>query len=99
MEYMRKAVAGVGSDLAPSREGANLMPAPPANGQVAAALSDPAVQLDRAHLEANRIIGHDITDRRSTAFDMLRIQVLQEMDLRDGVCSRLHHPRRAAARL
>jgi Mrp family chromosome partitioning ATPase len=42
--------------------------------------TDAAIQLNRAHLEANRIIGHDISDRRSSAFDMLRTQVLQEMD-------------------
>ena len=36
--------------------------------------------LNRAHLEANRIIAHDLLDRRSRSFDMLRTQVLQSMD-------------------
>src|SRR5262245_40976969 len=71
MEYARK--AGPGSDPARSRT-----PPPPTHS--AALPNDPAVQLDRVHLEANRIIGYDISDRRSSAFDMLRTQVLQEMD-------------------
>jgi protein-tyrosine kinase len=37
------------------------------------------VQLDRGHLESTRIIAHDIADSRSTAFDMLRTQILQAM--------------------
>jgi protein-tyrosine kinase len=37
------------------------------------------VKLDRDHLESKRIIAHDISDPRSTAFDMLRTQVLLEM--------------------
>jgi protein-tyrosine kinase len=37
------------------------------------------VNLDRNHLESKRIIAHDISDPRSTAFDMLRTQVFLEM--------------------
>lgn len=80
MEYARKAFSGTASDLARSREGTSLMPMTPAHGQVPAARTGPTVQLDWAHLESNRIIGHDISDRRSSAFDMLRTQVLQEME-------------------
>jgi protein-tyrosine kinase len=36
-------------------------------------------KLDRDHLESRRIIAHDISDPRATAFDMLRTQVLLEM--------------------
>lgn len=68
MEHVRKALAG--GDLARSRESSALTPAH----------ADPVVQLNRVHLETNRIIGHDISDPRSSAFDMLRTQVLQEMD-------------------
>ena len=38
--------------------------------------------LDGAHLQSKRIISHDIADRRSRSFDMLRTQVLQSMDLK-----------------
>jgi protein-tyrosine kinase len=38
--------------------------------------------LDGAHLQSKRIISHDITDRRSRYFDMLRTQVSQTMDLK-----------------
>jgi protein-tyrosine kinase len=37
------------------------------------------VKLDRDHLESKRIIAHDFTDPRSTAFDMLRTQVILAM--------------------
>ena len=36
--------------------------------------------LDRTHLQADRIVAHDPTDPRSKAFDILRTQVLQTMD-------------------
>ena len=39
------------------------------------------VMLNGAHLEANRIVAHDIADVRSKSFDMLRTQVLRTMDL------------------
>src|SRR5262249_51728061 len=45
-----------------------------------AALQD--VSLDSAHLESKRIIAHDIRDLRSRAFDMLRTQILQSMDVK-----------------
>lgn len=38
------------------------------------------VELDRRHLEAHRIIAHNVSDPRSRSFDMLRTQVLQSMD-------------------
>jgi protein-tyrosine kinase len=41
------------------------------------------VELSAVHLEAHRIISHNVTDPRSKAFDMLRTQVLQAMDQRN----------------
>jgi protein-tyrosine kinase len=38
------------------------------------------VQLNTAHLQAQRIITHDHADGRSTPYDILRTQVLQSMD-------------------
>ena len=40
------------------------------------------IELNNVHLQSKRIIAHDITDARSRAFDMLRTQVLQSMDLK-----------------
>ena len=40
------------------------------------------IPLDARHLEAQRIIAHDVRDPRSRAFDMLRTQILQSMDLK-----------------
>jgi len=45
-----------------------------------AAISGRDVTLNAQHLEANRIIAHDLADRRSRSFDMLRTQILQSMD-------------------
>ncbi len=45
-----------------------------------AAISGRDVTLNAQHLEANRIIAHDLSDRRSRSFDMLRTQILQSMD-------------------
>ena len=39
------------------------------------------VILDEGHLEASRIIGHDVTDARAKSYDILRTHVLQSMDL------------------
>lgn len=41
------------------------------------------VVLDAGHLEASRIIGHDVTDVRTKSYDILRTHVLQAMDLHD----------------
>jgi Mrp family chromosome partitioning ATPase len=38
------------------------------------------VRLDGSHLEHHRIVGHNVADPRSKAFDVLRTQVLQAMD-------------------
>jgi protein-tyrosine kinase len=40
-------------------------------------------RLDAAHLKSKRIIAHNHADAQSTAFDMLRTQVLQSMDLKN----------------
>jgi len=52
-------------------------------GPAPAAILEPDVELSRAHLEAKRIIAFDKSDARARSFDMLRAQVLQEMDLKD----------------
>ena len=39
-----------------------------------------AVALDIARLESRRIISYDVADQRSKSFDVLRTQILQEMD-------------------
>src|SRR5689334_4799976 len=39
-----------------------------------------AVSLNAARLESRRIISYDVADQRSKSFDVLRTQVLQEMD-------------------
>jgi Mrp family chromosome partitioning ATPase len=50
--------------------------------QVAGLPLAPQATLNTAHLEANRVIAHDIEDPRSRAFDMLRTQILQPMDMK-----------------
>ena len=50
----------------------------PANGS----LNAQEVMLDKSRLEANRIISYDVEDPRSRAFDILRTQVLQTMDMK-----------------
>lgn len=83
MDDLRKALAGVGN-FAQTPPGVELKrPHVPAPGPSAAATSERLFPLDRTHLEANRIVGYDIADRRSAAFDMLRTQVIQEMDVKN----------------
>lgn len=41
------------------------------------------VELRHSHLEKERIVAHDNTNPRSRAFDMLRTQILQSMDLKE----------------
>jgi protein-tyrosine kinase len=43
---------------------------------------DKQVTLNAAHLEANRIIAHDVAVPQAKSFDMLRTQVLQSMELK-----------------
>lgn len=43
--------------------------------------SGKAITLDGVRLEANRIIAHDIANPLTRAFDMLRTQILQTMDM------------------
>ena len=73
MESIRQAV-----ERARSRSAA--VPAKPGRNGSGAQIQETV--LDGAHLQSNRIISHDITDRRSRSFDMLRTQVLQSMDLK-----------------
>ncbi len=40
----------------------------------------PAIELNAARLESRRIISYDVADQRSKSFDVLRTQILQEMD-------------------
>jgi protein-tyrosine kinase len=81
MEYIRKAIerARVSGGPMPARGSESHAPQLSGKGQLVKRVQ-PAVQLDRAHLESQRIVAHDISDRRSGAFDMLRTQVLQAMD-------------------
>lgn len=86
MEQIRKAV-----ELARSSEPAESASAPQAGrgyrppGRLAQGHGDGTrfqhVALNPAHLEAQRIIAHDISDHRGKAYDMLRTQVLRTMDL------------------
>jgi Mrp family chromosome partitioning ATPase len=49
---------------------------------MAAALAEyPEIVLDRARMEAARIVGHDVSDARAKSYDILRTHVLQAMDL------------------
>jgi protein-tyrosine kinase len=73
MESIRQAV-----ERARSHSGAG--PAKPSRNGSGAQIKETA--LDAAYLQSKRIISHDITDRRSRSFDMLRTQVLQSMDLK-----------------
>ena len=59
-----------------------LRPPHPAANANATSLAREAT-LNSHYLEANRIISYDIADPRSKAFDMLRTQVLQTMDLKN----------------
>lgn len=73
MEFIRKAV-----ERTRSAGPANAAPHAPAKSVLP---SGGAIkQLDPVYLEANRVIAHDISDARTSAFDMLRTQVLQAMD-------------------
>jgi hypothetical protein len=37
--------------------------------------------LDPTHLESMRIVAHDVTDRRSKPYDILRTQVVRTMEI------------------
>jgi protein-tyrosine kinase len=78
MDNLRKPFTGVGN-LAQAPAGASPRAVATATSR-AVAPAEQVVPLNRVHLEANRIVGHDISDPRSSAFDMLRTQVLQGMD-------------------
>jgi protein-tyrosine kinase len=73
MESIRQAV-----ERARSRNGAG----PPERSRTGFGTQMKETVLDGLHLQAKRIISHDITDRRSRTFDMLRTQVLQSMDVK-----------------
>jgi protein-tyrosine kinase len=87
MEKIRQAV-----ELARGTDGENIKPRVQiepvtVQGSVSTradgASSGRAISLNGSHLEANRIISHDIADPRSKAFDILRTQVLQSMDMKN----------------
>lgn len=77
MDKIRQAV-----DLARSakRDGSMLEAAPAPSIQNMQGSAFRQVKLDPKHLEANRIVAHAATDTRARAFDMLRTQVLQQME-------------------
>ena len=76
MDHIEKAVERAAAerrnvyDLISSRSGPSAAPQSEMQG----------ITLDSAHLEAKRIISHNISDPRTKFFDMLRTQVLQTMD-------------------
>ena len=87
MEYIRKAIERA-RDQRPSEHFEPRQAQPrfdPSFGGTAPAPAPPVnrdISLNNDHLESNRIIAHDIRDLRSRAFDMLRTQILQSMDVR-----------------
>jgi protein-tyrosine kinase len=54
----------------------------PQFGPAATPIAAREVSLNSAYLESQRIIAHDVRDPRSRAFDMLRTQILQPMDMK-----------------
>ena len=79
MEDIRKAIGRPQAGKGPGPYGQG---SPQIDHRELAMRMSPAFQLDRAHLESKRVVAHDISDPRSSAFDMLRTQVLQTMDLK-----------------
>ena len=79
MEDIRKAIGRPQAGKGPGPYGQG---SPQTDHRELAMRMSPAFQLDRAHLESKRVVAHDISDPRSSAFDMLRTQVLQTMDLK-----------------
>ena len=79
MEDIRKAIGRPQAGKGPGPYGQG---SPQTDHRQLAMRMSPAFQLDRAHLESKRVVAHDISDPRSSAFDMLRTQVLQTMDLK-----------------
>ena len=88
MEHIRQAIerAKVAQAAAPQPHGPMASPLQQPQGvQIAGGAGvaqSRAISLNTAHLEAKRIVSHDIADARSKSFDMLRTQVLQSMDLK-----------------
>ena len=92
MEHIKKAIERAKHDRqhmalaeqAPSAASGPRAPSPAetvrTNGHFDAARPLTAVAIDRRHLQAMRIVAHDATEVRSSAFDMLRTQVLQRME-------------------
>jgi protein-tyrosine kinase len=82
MDHIRQAVERAKDSLASDPVQAGSAPLQPQLAPNAGAASwwGSEITLNRAHLESNRIIAHDVADFRSRSFDILRTQVLQSMD-------------------
>jgi protein-tyrosine kinase len=78
MENIRRAMERANAEAAVVKQ------APPQSRATRSGISprnDNDFILNGAHLESNRIISHDVKDRRAKSFDMLRTQILQTMGL------------------
>jgi Mrp family chromosome partitioning ATPase len=87
MEHIRQALERVtGGETPPvEQQQRNLgMPRPPAYAAPDSEIGEVReVELRHKQLENERIVGHDNTDPNSKAYDMLRTQILQSMDLKE----------------
>jgi len=75
MEHIRQAV-----ELAKARGGAHASPPIAMNTQPELSFDFPDVMLDLSYLESKRILAHDVLDRRSKPYEILRTQVLRTMN-------------------
>ena len=83
MEHIRQAVERAkGAEPAPAPDATLSPPQPQFRANVGGSARAPSVEteLDSRHLEAHRIISHEVMNPRSKPFDILRTQVLQSMD-------------------
>lgn len=85
MEHIRQAVERRrASNGQPAPLSANAVPLPPIPdvSVIGAEAGIRQVQLNRVHLETQRVIAHDVSDSRSRSYDVLRTQILHAMDKR-----------------
>ena len=67
-------------------------PAPAFTTNAGELLHGREVELSSSHLEAHRIVAHNVADPRARSFDMLRTQVLHSMDERGSRCIAVTSP-------
>jgi len=76
--------ASLPTAMAPQNVDPSLRPSiSPNTNRADASVRAKEVRLSSEHLEAHRIISHNVMDPRSKSFDILRTQVLQAMDQRN----------------